>query len=548
VQANNALVLALSVTLEPMVKPLHKDYSIPLTTNDQSVYANVRISNNGPDTLKIIRLHPEGDAEPTVVVSGQNLPPSGSIFAESNARYLKPPIPTRPYFSRPSIEQPFYDIANPALRNAPETPMPFVSSAIVDDQGVQIELRAVVLDAPTVELRNASAERIALLKAGSLVPQPAVIVPPISIKLGRSSGTSPFVSKADVDAYMNFKTAGPAGIVPLGATTFQVGASLWVDAFESSVLGPARIGPANIPVTLHAPAGWKVSAPAYNEAMEPVLEHFTVIPESVRAGETYLLTATASLAGSAYAESYRPVGYPGITYTNLYTPATYRVTAVDVHTAPGLKVAYLPGTGDDVPAYLPDLGVTPAILTVADLTAAKLAQYDAVVLGVRAYAAHAELAGAGSQPLIEYAKNGGVVIVQYNTSRYGDGDAPFSINVPGSAEFNVVVEEAPVTLLVPDSPVLAWPNRITAADFNGWVAERGHGFARSWAPEFQPLLETHDPGQDEEKGGLLVARVGKGYYIYTALALYRQLPEGVPGAYRLFANLISLGKNPAAAK
>jgi len=112
---------------------------------------------------------------------------------------------------------------------------------------------------------------------------------------------------------------------------------------------------------------------------------------------------------------------------------------------------------------------------------------------------------------------------------------------------NVVEEADPVTLLVPRSPVLAWPNLITSADFEGWVEERGHGFARSWAPQYQPLLEMHDPGQDPEKGGLLFAHTGKGYYIYTALALYRQLPEGVPGAYRLLANLLSIGKNPALA-
>ena len=143
VQANNALVLALGVTLEPMVKPLHQAYAVPLTTSDESIYANVSIANNGPDTLKIVRLNPEGDAEPAVSVKGQSLPPSGSLFAESTARYLKPPSPTRPYFSRPDIEQPYYTIADPALRNAPETPAPLVSSAIVDDQGVQIELRAV---------------------------------------------------------------------------------------------------------------------------------------------------------------------------------------------------------------------------------------------------------------------------------------------------------------------------------------------------------------------------------------------------------------------
>jgi hypothetical protein len=258
----------------------------------------------------------------------------------------------------------------------------------------------------------------------------------------------------------------------------------------------------------------------------------------------YPLTVIAELNGRTYREGYRTVGYAGIQGTNLYTPSTFHLTAADVHVAPTLRVAYLPGTGDDVAAYLPDLGVTPAILSIADVTEAKLSEYDAVVLGVRAYAAHPELAGAGSKPLLDYAKEGGVVIVQYNTARYGDAEAPYAINVPGSSDMNVVEEADPVTLLAPASPVFLWPNHITRSDFAGWVAERGHGFARSWAPQYQALLETHDPGQDPERGGLLMARVGKGYYVYTALALYRQLPEGIPGSYRLFANLISMGMNP----
>ena len=193
VQANNALILALGVTLEPMVKPLHKAYTVPLTTSDESIYANVSIANNGPDTLKIVRLNPEDDAEPAVSMKGQALPPSGSLFAESTERYAKPRSPTRPYFSRPDIEQPYYTIADPALRNAPETPAPLVSSAIVDDQGVQIELRAVVPDAQSVMLGNIPAERAALVRARPKSPQSAVIVPPVSIKLGRASGTAPSI-------------------------------------------------------------------------------------------------------------------------------------------------------------------------------------------------------------------------------------------------------------------------------------------------------------------------------------------------------------------
>ena len=130
------------------------------------------------------------------------------------------------------------------------------------------------------------------------------------------------------------------------------------------------------------------------------------------------------------------------------------------------------------------------------------------------------------------------------TARYGDAEAPYAISVPGDPAHNVVVEAQPVQILVPNSPLLTWPNKITSADFNNWAEERGHGFAASWGPQYQALLETHDPEQDPQKGGLLLAPVGKGAYIYCALALYRQLPEGVPGAYRLLANLLSYARNP----
>ncbi len=245
-----------------------------------------------------------------------------------------------------------------------------------------------------------------------------------------------------------------------------------------------------------------------------------------------------------YTESWRAVGYPGLTYTNLYTPATYKATAVDVTTAPGLKIAYLPGTGDSVPDFLPNLGVKPIVIGLKDLTPEALRAFDEVILGVRAYAAHPELAGKGSQPLLDYARSGGVVVVQYNTARYGDAEAPFPIQVPGDAGHNVVVEAQPVSILAPSAPLLTWPNKITSADFRNWVAEYGHGFPASFDAHYTPLLEVHDPEQDSQRGGLLVAPVGKGAYIYCALALYRQLPESVPGAYRLFANLLSYAKNP----
>jgi hypothetical protein len=180
------------------------------------------------------------------------------------------------------------------------------------------------------------------------------------------------------------------------------------------------------------------------------------------------------------------------------------------------------------------------MITVADLTAEKLKQYDAVVLGVRAYEAHPELLAA-NDALSAYAAAGGVVIMQYNT-RLAGGIGPFPLTLDHTE--NVVDEGAPVSILDASDPLLAWPNKINAADFSGWVEERGHGFMSSWDPHYKALVETHDPGQKPQEGGLLVARTGKGAWIYLGLALYRQLPEGVPGAYRLLANLVSAGKEP----
>jgi len=325
-----------------------------------------------------------------------------------------------------------------------------------------------------------------------------------------------------------------AGVVPLTEKTLMVSAKV-----KSNVKGAATGT-----VRLELPKGWTASPEKAEFSLakdgDSVDVPFVVTPMKM-AEKAYTMTAVASFAGKDYREGYRTVGYAGLLPANLYRPATYRARGADVKVAPGLKVGYLPGTGDEVQASLENLGVHATTLTMGDVAAGKLSGYDVVVLGVRAYAAHPGLAAANGQ-LLQYAKNGGVVIVQYNTSNFDYGPYPYSL---GDAE-KVVDEKAPVRLVVPDSPVLSWPNKITERDFDGWVEERGHGFMGTWDAQYVAPLETHDPGQDPQKGGLLVAKTGKGAYVYVALALYRELPEGVPGAYRLFANLLSLGKNGAA--
>ena len=211
-------------------------------------------------------------------------------------------------------------------------------------------------------------------------------------------------------------------------------------------------------------------------------------------------------------------------------------------TAPSLTVGFLPGAGDNVPTALDDLGVNVRILAATDITHGNLSGFDAIVLGTRAYAVRTELKAANGR-LLDYVHNGGVVIVQYQLQDFDREYGPFPFTL-GSNPQKVVDENSTVNMLDPSNAAFAWPNKITAADFKGWVEERGHGFMREWNSHYTPLVETHDPEQDPQRGGLLLARFGKGFYVYDAFALYRQLPSGVPGAYRILANLVSLSKNP----
>jgi hypothetical protein len=194
------------------------------------------------------------------------------------------------------------------------------------------------------------------------------------------------------------------------------------------------------------------------------------------------------------------------------------------------------GTGDLVPEAIEALGAAPHLLTAAELTSADLSSWNVIVIGIRAYSTRPELSAAQSR-LNEFVRRGGTLIAQYQSVSF---PAPFPLSMGRSPE-RVVDEQAPVKLLQPSNPLLTSPNVITQTDFDGWVEERGHSFLDNWDPAYTALTETADPGQDPQRGGLLVAHPGKGTYIYVAFALHRQLPELVPGAYRILANLLSAG-------
>jgi hypothetical protein len=236
------------------------------------------------------------------------------------------------------------------------------------------------------------------------------------------------------------------------------------------------------------------------------------------------------------------VGYPGLRPYNLYRSSVYRTTGVDVKVAPDLNVGYITGTGDNVSQALENLGINAHFLTAQDLASSNLQKYDEIILGVRAYAVRDDLKTYNGR-LLDYVKRGGVVVAQYETPEFDHNYGPYPYQMTNDPE-EVTDEHSYVDILDRSNPLFVWPNPITEKDFDGWVEERGSKFMKSWDPHYEALLSTHDPQQDPQKGGLLYARYGRGIYIYCAYAFYRQLPEGVPGAYRIFANLLSLPRNP----
>jgi LmbE family N-acetylglucosaminyl deacetylase len=239
------------------------------------------------------------------------------------------------------------------------------------------------------------------------------------------------------------------------------------------------------------------------------------------------------------------IDYPHIRPTPQPQPAAVAISAADIKLPPLKRVGYVRGASDRVPEFLRQAGVPLELLGPKDLAEGDLGRYDAIVLGSRAYETDPALVKANRR-LLDYARNGGLVIVQYQQYPFIEGKlAPFALDIARPHD-RITDETAAVTLLDPASPLFHTPNEIGAEDWNGWVQERGLYFAHTWDASYVPLLSMADPGGSPLKGGLLVAPLGKGHYVYTGLAFFRQLPAGVPGAYRLFANLLALGRNAPA--
>ena len=265
---------------------------------------------------------------------------------------------------------------------------------------------------------------------------------------------------------------------------------------------------------------------------------FQLIPPTEQS-ETQLVPV-AAVGNQRYRQRIQTIDYAHIPTQVVLLDAAVPAVRLNLNKA-GERIGYLMGAGDDIPAALRQIGYQVDLLADEDVRAERLAQYDAVVIGIRAYNT-LERMPVYQPELLEYVKQGGTMIVQYNTNRGlklpMEGIGPYPLRI---SRDRVTVENAPVRILAPDHPALNEPNIITAADFEGWVQERGLYFPDEWDERYTPLLSSYDPGEPAREGGLLVAQYGDGYYVYSGYSWFRELPAGVPGAYRLFVNLVSLG-------
>lgn len=296
---------------------------------------------------------------------------------------------------------------------------------------------------------------------------------------------------------------------------------------------------------VEAPAGWRVEPASVETSFaapgeERVYEFSVAPPASVDAGRVSLAVVFEDAAGRRFERGYALVDYPHVGPRPLWRDSRIDVQVIDVEVPAGLRVGYVAATGDGVPAALAQLGVDLRLLGEAELATAPLDAYDVIVIGSRAYEGRPDLI-THNQRLLDYVRAGGTMVVQYNQYQYtAPGIAPYPVSMARPHD-RITDENAAVTILDPAHPIFTTPNRIGDADFEGWVQERGLYHLNTWDDRYTPLLEMADPDEPAQRGMLMVTEYGEGTYVYTGLALFRQLPAGVPGGWRLFANLLSLG-------
>ncbi len=402
---------------------------------------------------------------------------------------------TRQYFYRNNVEtDSIYQIRDPQYATLPLTPPPLRARATYTWQGYTGEIEAPV--------------EVALPE-----PHPLIVGPAVAIS------TSPVTR-----------------VMQKGGAGADVAASLFANQ-------PSKD---SITVSANAPKGWTTTSSPAGTLTQPgqiTSAAVSLKPDSVPEA-LYEVPLKAHRDGQTFDQGYSLVTRDDLGAAYYFRPSTQRISIVDVKLPKNLKIGYVMGAGDDIPTVLQQLGLNVTLLSPEELASGNLAAYNTIVLGIRAYDTREDVRK-NNQRLLDYVSNGGTLIVQYNQQYQEFNSGHYTPYAAEESRDRVTIEEAPVEILAPGDPIFHYPNQITQKDFDGWVQERGLYFMASWDPKFEPLLASNDPGEASLKGGLLRARYGKGVYIYSAYAFFRQLPAGVPGAIRLFVNLLDAGHEPA---
>lgn len=420
-------------------------------------------------------------------------PHTASTFEEDGTMPEHAPL-SQPYWLREEGTPGVFHVEEPELIGTPENAPSFPVENVFEIDGQ----RLVVRDEPV---------QVSTDSAGNQIRRRLDIIPPVS---------------------MHFTTE-VAIMTPGGSKSVEVE----IKAARGGSKGSLK---------LDAPSGWKVEPKEqpFDLASVGQVGKLTFTLTAPKKADSARLVAEADINGLKYQNQRIEINYPHLPRQLSMPPAVVRAVSLDLATR-GKAVGYLPGAGDSLAENLQQMGYAVKMLDDASLTAKDLEGLDAVVLGVRAFNVRVNI-GKAMPALMSYVENGGTMIVQYNRPDQMKSEkiAPFDLKI---SKDRVTDENAAITFLAPDSPILNTPNKLTSADFDNWVQERGLYFPDRFGPEFQPILSCADAGEAPSKGVLLVAPYGKGHYIYTGLSFFRQLPAGVPGAYRLFANMVSLGRD-----
>ena len=417
-----------------------------------------------------------------------------TVTVEDNASF------SQPYFGRGTLNENQYNLQNKQFENLPEsaTALQVAASFLINGQLIEMQM--------PVQVRQAN--------------QPY--------------GYNTYTLKTAPAIGVNIKPA--SGIIPKNSKVKMVNMQVeLVNNFDSVINGT---------LTLKLPSGWK-AVPAqtpfsFSKAGEKNNFSIKVLLPAIDE-KIYTIQATATANGRAYTQGYEVISHRDNDQVVQYRAAVASIKGIDVNVAPGLSIGYVMGVGDEVPAGLQQLGAKVQLLSASDLAAANLAQYNAVIIGTRAYAVRQDLS-TYNRRLLDYAKNGGHLIILFQTPEFvPDRMAPYNAILPGNSE-EISEENSPVTLLNPNHRVLNYPNKITARDFDDWVEQRGSKFFSKWDTAYVPIISTNDVGQAPQSGGWLMAKYGKGNYTYCAYAFHRQMPYSVKGAFRIMANLLSYGK------